>query len=646
MRSSCDDSLWDYTFTHKELGSLPNLRFLELFGGHLGGDLRWSLSKLTWLSWHFCPPEIVATNLCLRNLVILDLSRSYITHMWGGWSQIRVKVFHVIHLSSLHFISSTTIKRPVVLQRANNLKVLNLTGCKNLITTPDFSGYGTLERLILEDCGNLIEINCSIGMLKHLKHLNVKGCNSLKGLPESLGSISSLTEIFMKGKGQRFMVPESIGGLSYLLTLKITDVEIIRLSQNIWKLENLEHMSLGLCSGDMKISSSFGYLVSLLELDLSEAPVTKLPDSIGQLKKLRVIKLESSLIQQLPASIGGLEKLEELNARYCKDLQGAIPAEIGNLSCLQILDISFTNIWSLPKTINQFSLLQELHLESCNRLQDLPELPKSLVILRIKSRMLQKFPDLSRMERLRHLQLLYSNDRQSMQVLSFRSDESRELSKLEHLELCIPNMIIPPIEFNATPNLRRLFLAHLELDAILPHLCNLRKLAILELADCLMKGYHHANVGIGEPSTLEHLYAHKCNFQSINRLLPKKLRTLCIDECDLLGGPLDLSGLTNLAVLELKGCNQLTEIRGLGELKFLEDVCISDCNALESLCGLSSSQRLELLKIDNCENLTAIEDLHKIKPLKHLQIYGCKSLRILPEKSNPKRQRRRPPIKI
>lgn len=96
-----------------------------------------------------------------------------------------------------------------------------------------------LWRLILEDCGNLIEINCSIGMLKHLKHLNVKGCNSLKGLPESLGSISSLTEIFMKGKGQRFMVPKSIVGLSSLLTLKITDVEIIRLSQNIWKLENL-----------------------------------------------------------------------------------------------------------------------------------------------------------------------------------------------------------------------------------------------------------------------------------------------------------------------------------------------------------------------------------------------------------------------
>ncbi|KAI6691854.1 hypothetical protein NL676_019564 [Syzygium grande] len=52
--------------------------------------------------------------ICLKSEMILDLSWSKITEKWSGWSHIKM---------------------------AKNLKVLNLTGCRKLYRTPDFSSH-------------------------------------------------------------------------------------------------------------------------------------------------------------------------------------------------------------------------------------------------------------------------------------------------------------------------------------------------------------------------------------------------------------------------------------------------------------------------------------------------------------------------
>lgn len=86
----CDESLQNWTFTNESFEGTQHLRFLELQGVHLAGKFTNHLLSLRWLQWNSCPAECEATNLQLYDLVILDLSRSQLSHEWRGWSQLGV----------------------------------------------------------------------------------------------------------------------------------------------------------------------------------------------------------------------------------------------------------------------------------------------------------------------------------------------------------------------------------------------------------------------------------------------------------------------------------------------------------------------------------------------------------------------------
>ncbi|KAI6689916.1 hypothetical protein NL676_026744 [Syzygium grande] len=136
----------EHHFTSEEFSRLPNLRFLELDGGNLVGDFTSLLSKLTWLCWHRCPPYLYATNLCLRSLVVLKLSKSDVTEDWLGWGPC---------------------------MGIGKLKVVHLSSCNRMTKTPDFSSCLNLKRLIFEKCEHLAHVDGSINKLEHLKHLEI-----------------------------------------------------------------------------------------------------------------------------------------------------------------------------------------------------------------------------------------------------------------------------------------------------------------------------------------------------------------------------------------------------------------------------------------------------------------------------------------
>ncbi|XP_048131591.1 disease resistance protein L6-like [Rhodamnia argentea] len=122
------DEISQYSLIKECLASLSNLRFLQVdskdfdgstkhLGTQVGGLLCYQCSnfvqttfgplilpELRWLSWNCFPMVFKLTNISMRKLLILDLSMSKITEKWDGWSHIKL---------------------------AKNLKVLNLTGCKN-----------------------------------------------------------------------------------------------------------------------------------------------------------------------------------------------------------------------------------------------------------------------------------------------------------------------------------------------------------------------------------------------------------------------------------------------------------------------------------------------------------------------------------
>ncbi|XP_056172173.1 disease resistance protein L6-like [Syzygium oleosum] len=96
------DASSDKCFTWEEFQSLSELRFLKLDNAYIQGDFTNLLSNLRWLDWRGCPETFEAMNLHLKKLMILDLSRSKVTHKWKGWSQIKMPQLKVLNLTGCH----------------------------------------------------------------------------------------------------------------------------------------------------------------------------------------------------------------------------------------------------------------------------------------------------------------------------------------------------------------------------------------------------------------------------------------------------------------------------------------------------------------------------------------------------------------
>lgn len=223
------DDRKQYHFTYENFSRLPSLRFLHVdslkLREHLMENtraqwkLRWHnwpfkaaqavhlgkrsglLPKLRWLSWHNYPRTFDITKFSLVNLAILDLSWSKLTESWDGWGHIKVRCMlgTILLFVIAHFCELRKLTLACLLQVAKNLKVLNLMGCTRLKKTPDLSALVNLERLILEKCEILEEIDKSIGQLRHLVLLNLNFCKKLRRLPEELRDMESLEELLTDG---------------------------------------------------------------------------------------------------------------------------------------------------------------------------------------------------------------------------------------------------------------------------------------------------------------------------------------------------------------------------------------------------------------------------------------------------------------
>jgi len=101
-----------YYLTYEHFTRLSNLRFLEVGGSmeYFSAEERlfwhdspsnvlatnafqensYLLPQLRWLSWHDIPPTFKITNFSMKDVAILDLSRSKITHDWKGWCHMEV----------------------------------------------------------------------------------------------------------------------------------------------------------------------------------------------------------------------------------------------------------------------------------------------------------------------------------------------------------------------------------------------------------------------------------------------------------------------------------------------------------------------------------------------------------------------------
>ncbi|XP_056173900.1 disease resistance protein RUN1-like [Syzygium oleosum] len=528
------DKLSQYSLIKECLPSLLNLRFLQVdskdFNGNTDSILtqvgcflyyHWTnflqtksglfiLPELRWLSWNYFPTVFKLTHFSLRKLAILDFSRSKITEKWDGWSHIKL---------------------------AKDLKVLNLTDCRKLRKTPDLSSLVNLERLILERCYHLVQIDPSISFLDKLVFLNLTGCYRLQKLPDEMGALESLRE----------------------LLLDSTQIEEIAEWRRMNKLEILSLVGckllnkfnfVGCAMSTVKPSLVDNHLTpqiksienfnSLIELDLSYSGIQELPDSIGNMKNLKVLKMCNSYVRKLPSTIGMLEKLEQLEAGG-NSLGGEIPDNIGKLPVLRILVLAATTI------------------------SEMPQLPESLITLCFTSFSMEMLPNLSNLLNLRTLLRMLEVLKLFCPGITTLSSDIVFLSQLKRLELVCCNLQCLP---RLPTKLSSLLINYSLSLKTMNDLSNLKVLSDLEIRGCDKLTEIHGLEGL------------------------ENLRSL---ELEFLRSLLELPDLTNLKKLKkihLKRCPKLFEIRGSPES--LEILDIEDCLNLQKLPDPSSFKNLKV----------------------------------------------------
>lgn len=386
----------------KEAGCeiLPSTAFLILGRANIGRQFAGALLNVWWLQWQGCPQDAISMHLEKNeNLVILDLSWSKVTESWGGWNRIMME----------------------------RLKVLNLTGCTDLLVTPSFSCCLNLEILILERCSRLVHLDPSINYLKCLVTLNLKFCSELSMLPAEMSGMNALEELLIDGTSIRELptsigkmvelrilsatncftlvrVPISVCELQVLSMLALDNAKILELPESIGDLERLRRLSLKDCRRLGKLPESIGKLkYSLKELDISGTGISNLPDSTKNLRGLEVLKMDSCFVREFPHNIGNLCSLEEIHASWCRSLEGAVASDIGKLYRLRELRLRGTRISSLPSEIQSMSKLQTLDLLHCDILKELPPLPCNLSSLDVNPDLKQKMLESSNFSHWWHL---------------------------------------------------------------------------------------------------------------------------------------------------------------------------------------------------------------------------------------------------
>ncbi|KAK3419688.1 hypothetical protein EUGRSUZ_G00358 [Eucalyptus grandis] len=380
---------------------LPNRAFLSLGRANIGRKFADALLNVRWLHWEGCPRDAVNIHSEKNEtLLILDLSWSKVTESLGGCKGIKME----------------------------RLKVLNLTGCADLLVFPSFSCCPNLEILILERCSRLVHLDPSINDLKLLVTLNLKLCSELSMLPAEMDGMKALKELLIDGTSLR-EVPASIGKLFQLQILSATncfslvrvpgfvcdfrmslsvlavdDAKILELPESIGDLWRLRRLSLRDCRGLRKLPEFIGIKgYSLEELDISGTGISKLPELIKNLWILRVLKMDYCFLRKFPREIGELISLEEVHASWCRSLEGVIPRAISNLHRLRELRLSGTLISNLPSEINFMSSLQTLDLLHSDFLKELPTLPPNLSNLYVNPDLKQKLLEASKFRRWWHL---------------------------------------------------------------------------------------------------------------------------------------------------------------------------------------------------------------------------------------------------
>ncbi|KAG5545356.1 hypothetical protein RHGRI_017731 [Rhododendron griersonianum] len=268
---------------------MENLKLLKLGHVQIGGSYENFPKRIRWLYWHGFPFESIPRYFPLEALVALEMPYSSLKHFSAGTKFLEL------------------------------LKILDLSHSHSLARIPDFIVLPNLEKLILEDCTRLVEIHESIGHLARLVLLNLKDCSNLRKLPRSVENVTGITRS-----------PASIRNLkAWYSFLWLSPLKLKRNPETSWASSfprSLVELNLVYCNlSDDAFPTDLGNLSSLRKLNLSNNPITSLPDCIRGLSGLEILyvnwctRLRSLEVPQdvLHLQFSGCDSLEKIALREC-----------------------------------------------------------------------------------------------------------------------------------------------------------------------------------------------------------------------------------------------------------------------------------------------------------------------------------------
>ncbi|ERN02715.1 hypothetical protein AMTR_s00085p00136920 [Amborella trichopoda] len=611
--SSTQERHWDI----EAFEPMINLKLLRVSYAFIDGSFKVLPSELVWLQWQGCPFGSVPNDFNPGKLVVLDLSRSKIKHVWKEASQ----------------------------NKSNHkLKVLDLGDCYFLLRTPNFSPFPNLEKLNLQRCVSLVEVHRSIGHLNELIYLNMTGCTDLKELPNDISRMCSLQKLLLSECVKLSKLPEQLGSLKSLRELLIDRTAIEKLPKSIGSLKRLRKISLSGCLFLKELPTSIGELLSLQELTLDGTAIRELPNSIGSLKKLEILSarwcgsltvlpntigdleslldllLEKTSISELPNSLGKLSNLRRLWVTGCKSLN-RIPESVGELNVLVQLRVDGTQIIGLPDSIETLSELEELDIRRSILFSRLPvsigNLSRLTIVL-LDNTIITELPDsIGSLVNLKKLSL------RKCKKFSRLPASMGKMKSLRHLNIEETAIVKLPDDFGSLSSLNVLKMPDCPQFKEFPQ--NFGSLTSLRTLDIHNNGkLTRLPSALSCLHSMEELNANHCNlegsipdeFEKLYSLTTLRLRNNKFHQL-----PSSMRGLSQLKTLFLSHCTQLRSIPELPtSLAILDAV---NCTALQTISDLSHVSKLQELRLTNCERLIDIQGIDQMKSLRQLLLNGC-----------------------